>query len=341
MAGLDGLADSHLLGLGHDGSPEDLLALASDRFSAAALLPGSDREPGRLRLSRHSELIGPYLVDAATRSAVGLPPTVHQAWCVRCPRERGARPWPGGGDRYGIARAFPDGLPVREEDRVVQWLVAAARRLGGVLVVAGSGATLSPEPESAVDLTVWSDRWVEPAALLTAVRRAAPSAHLSSDDAVEWQGPAVTADAVDIFRGAPVPGGQGIDEVLSRAGLADDALRAWVHAEADAYDAAMLAAPPSSDRFGVVADLGADGTLLVEAGPEEIRPPAAERAGATVAYLVHWEPLDPEENERERPSFDQKVARRRAAEVVRAAARSVQTLVGGVVVDEVELTTRV
>ena len=60
-------------------------------------------------LARLSTLTGPYAVEA--EDAVSLRPADdgrRYAYVLVAPRERGAKPYPGG-DRDGLKRAFPDG----------------------------------------------------------------------------------------------------------------------------------------------------------------------------------------------------------------------------------------
>src|SRR5690606_61703 len=129
---------------------------------------GRSRQPAgpagarALRLSRLSTLEGPYAVDRGAATGVCLRAGVGIAYVVQAPVERGDPPGSGGGDRDGLRRAFPDGLPVRDEQRTVAWLVDAARRLGGGVRVVGSRGPvlLVPDPAAAVDVTVWSDIWL-------------------------------------------------------------------------------------------------------------------------------------------------------------------------------------
>ena len=73
-------------------------------------------------------------------------------------------------------------MPVREEERVLQWLVAAARRLGGAVRIGDNGIVLVPDVDSAIDLTVYSDRWLEPDEALAVVQQVHPRARLERGD---------------------------------------------------------------------------------------------------------------------------------------------------------------
>ena len=273
--------------------------------------------------------------------SLGLPATSTLAYILVCPRERGEKPYPGG-DRDGLKRAFPDGMPIREEERVLQWMVAAARRLGGSVRTGENGTVLTPDVDSAIDLTVLSDSWLEPAEALAVVQSVQPRARLSEADR-----------HVDRTRPrrrprrpwSPRLGGRGgrsraVAPRWSSYGVADEAERQRLMDEASAYDELMLAVPPVPEAYGVLVDLGHDGMLSVEAGVETALPPLMRDLPWTrdgvVAYRVHWEPPFIEELEAERPSFEHRVARSRAAPLVQAVARVVHAAIGGEIADEAD-----
>ncbi len=293
-----------------------------------------------LRLARLSTLAGPYGIEQHDAIALGLPASTVTVWLLDAPRERGERPWPGG-DRDGFKRAFPDGLPVREEERVLQWLVAAARRLGGA-VRTQTGVVLTPDPDAATDLTVLTDRWVEPADVLAVVQRVQPRAYLSVPTPGSWAGPTVLAGrgSQGAVGGAPESGGSGLRAALELHGVADEDERNRLMAEADAYDELMLAAPPPAEAFGVLVDLGVDGMLAVEVAACEQLPPLMEDLPWTkdgvVAYRVRWEPFEIEQMEQEKPSLEHRVARSRSAPLVASVAKALQAVVGGEVADEAD-----
>ncbi len=356
------LADRHLLALPADVGADEVEVLAASRFrkvrwvepSAEAtttrtgMLPAvtaafgirtvARQEPtAALRLARLSTLAGPYTVTTQDALALGLPATTATVWVLDAPRERGEAPWPGG-DRDGLKRAFPDAMPVREEERVLQWLVAAARRLGGS-VRTQTGVVLTPDPDAAIDLTVLTDRWAEPEEVLAVVRRVQPRAYLSQAVPGSWHGPdPVTTRGTDP-RGIPL-GDPGLRTALELNGVADADERRRLMAEADAFDQAMLADPPPAESFGVLVDLGVDGMLAVEVAACEQVPPLMEdlewaRAGL-VAYRVRWEPFEIEHIEQERPPLEHRVARQRSAPQVAALAKAVQAAVGGEIADEAD-----
>ncbi len=334
----------HLLALPGGIGPDEVEVLALSRFPSArwerpARIPSGRRASGAargavpvatlgvLRLGRLSTLTGPFAVDRARAARLGLPAGTEVAFVVDCPRERAEAP-AFGGDRDGLRRAFPLAAPVREEGRVVQWLVAAARRLGGA-VRTESGVVLEPEMDAALDLVVLTDRWVEPPAVLAAVRRAAPHARIDGTGAADPQRATTSA--------AQRTGAALAERPLSGLGIADAAERRRLHAEADAFDAHMRANPPAPETFGVLVDLGLDGLVVVEVAVEHELPTVLAGLpwthGEVVAYQARWEPPDVEEMETERPSLPHRVARGRAARVVRGIARELQAEVGGEIAD--------
>jgi hypothetical protein len=279
-----------------------------------------------LRLTASTVLVGPYAPRFTDGFGTGLPDRTAYVFDVTCVRERGEPPYPGGGDRDGLGRAFPVGLPTGEEGVVVDWLVAAARRLAGAIRVDLGGAvspevTLVPDPDANVDLTLFTDVWLEPEAAETLLRQVEPSARLATTG-VEWEGPPKIAYD---------PEALGIGE------LSEDQVRAVQNA-ADEVDMAALSQPMTLEGYAVLVDLGPDGVVAVEVGAEPIVPLALEglpwTAGGALAYHVRWEAPDLEASQREDPPLAPVLARTRALGVVGEIAAALQHAVGGEVADE-------
>lgn len=328
----------HVLALPPDAGPEVVEILARSRFPRAAWEPmtptaasrhapagrGSQTagQPGVLRLSRHSTVVGPFTVDRDAAADRRLP--AGRAYVIEAPVERGDKPWPGGGDRNGFGRAFPDGLPVRDELRVLDWAVGVARRLGGAVRIGMAngteGALLTPEPAAAVDLTVWSDLWLDPEAALAVMRQALPRAYLNLPNG-RWYGP---------------PPGIGTTAAPGAEVLTAEQ-RSALHAAADEFDRVAMENPPPIEAFGALADLDLDGMVALEVSGETTLPPVVASlpwaTNGAVAYRVRWEPADLRDLESEGPSILHRVARGRAAPLVAAVARAVHATVGGEMTD--------
>lgn len=358
------IRDRHLLGLPEGIATDEVEVLAISRFAQAHWEESTQEVPQQrgfvrpvtaalgiravsaapavraLRLARLSTLSGPFSVTPEDAVGLGLPASTTVVYDLDCPRERGERPYPGG-DRDGLKRAFPDGLPVREEERVVQWLVACARRLGGAVRIGGSGVVLTPDVDGAIDLTLLTDRWLEPAEALGVVQTVVPRARLS-EPASRWEGPmaGVGRGSTSGAGGITEAGGSGLRAALEQHGVADEAERARLMAEAAAFDELMVASAPPAESYGILVDLGVDGTISVEAAAETELPPLLRdlpwTADGVVAYRVHWEPLLVEELEMEKPSFPHKVARGRAAPQVQAVTRALHGVLGGEIADEAD-----
>lgn len=332
----------HVLAFHGQAGPQELEVLAKSRFpraewerdaSTMLLRPVTGSRPetpppstGTLRLSRHSTLRGPYSVDRGTGMETGLP--AGTAYLIDAPVERGECPWPGGGDRNGLGRAFPDGLPVRDEARVLDWAIAVARRLGGVLRIGPRadgtpGVLLTPDSSAAVDLTVWSELWLDPEATLAVMSQVLPRAYLNLSGC-RWGGP---------------PRGTG-DRPVRGAEVLTVEQRAGLHLAADDYDIAALKDPAPMRGYGAVADLALDGMVALEVSGETTLPPVVKShpwaVHGAVAYRIKWEAADLHDLESEYPSPQHRVARDRAAPLVAEVARGVYAAVGGVITDMME-----
>lgn len=328
----------HLLLLPADVDAEEVETLAVSRFTTArwelapdGVLPvlpvarAAAGAPGVLRTSRHSTVTGPYA------PAPGTSPDVAMVFDVVTPRERGSVPILGGGDRDGLQRAFPAGVPMREEERVVIWLVAVARRLGGSLrldvgnpaMAGGLGVLVEPDPEAAVDLTVYSDVWLEPNAALGLVHRVHPRTTLATTG-TSWQGPPQGIADMPLYRG----------EDLSAE------RRRQLHASAEEFDVAALSGAHVLDGYGLLVDLGADGLIAVEVGGEDQLPPLLRglpwTTDGAVTYRVRWEPPDLEDSQLECSPPAHRAARARAMLVVAQITRALHKAAGGEVADEAE-----
>lgn len=348
----------HVLAVPGDVTVDELEVLAISRFAAtrwdvtpAAILPGDvtsapqgprakGGEPGTLRVSRHATVSGPH-APQGDGFDLGLPPGHAMAFDIVCHRERGEPPF-SIGDRDGVGRAFPQGLPEREEGRLVTWLVAVARRLGGVLRVdvgglwepgstangrpgprPGTGVLLTPDPDATVDMSVYSGVWLEPEAALATVRPLHPRTRLATEGE-EW--------------GGPPPGIA--DRPLYPGEKMDPERRRKVHAAAEAFDIVALKGPQVLNGYGLLIDLGVDGIVVVEVSGEEHLPPVLRglpwTADGAVRYRVHWEPPDQIEANQEQPGMEHRVARKRAAELVARITGAVHEAVGGEIADEDE-----
>ncbi|GAB3563860.1 hypothetical protein [Spelaeicoccus albus] len=336
-----GLAQFHLLLIDEDTGPGDVVTLVH------TLLPhASAAEDGGLRLSRHSTLLGPLPISAADAGALGVR-GAGTVFALRSPVERETEPPPDWmSSRDGLEKAFPAGLPNRDEGRYFGLLVDVARRLGATIRVADDASSparpgwasggvklLTPDPEDAVNLTVYSTYWLTPETLLPVVQHTLPGAELQAGLA-EWEGPAsgVVDDPAD-----PVVR----DELTIEE-------RTRLHADADQFDAEAMAGDPELEGYGITALLpGSAGDVDPENPPggyieilvrvEEEPVPAlsgVDRAGMDlVAYEVRWmDSLSQRFVGDRSPEFDSE--RRASRRYVERVAVGVVEATSGVIVDE-------
>lgn len=328
-----GLYVRHLLGVTDDVAPDEIEALASSRFPATVwesvpteeqTASGRRLQAGTLRVSRYTEISGPYAPRTEDGLGLGFDRPVDMVYVVVCPRERGAVPFAGGGDRNGLSRVFAEGLPIREERRLSNWLVAAARRLGGTVrfdVADQVERFVVPDPAASVDVTVYSDVWLDPDAALSVCRRANGGAVRASTGG-PWEGPTAST---------------GIIPVLPKSPLTPDQL-AELHRKADAFDIAALSSPRALSAYAVEVPLGRDGLVSVEVAGVEKAPIVLRGAdwaqGGAITYLIRWTPEDLVDWQREIPSFDHRLARTRATGVVAQLAKVIYEAVGGEIADQ-------
>ena len=317
------LSAMHLLLVPSTVHPDDVGDLVRSR------VPGSDLgRTGFASLGRYSRLSGPYelSMEEAVDAAVPMPWTV--VYALGSPIEREDPPLPDLDDRDGFARAFPRGLPWREEGRALHLLVAMARRISGAVRVAGGGGLIQPDPDRAVDVIVHSPYWLDPDVLLGVVQRALPTARLDVEGA-DWNGP-----SDDSYSGTAVA------DYLAENPISTQELAA-LHHLADKHDMTTLAGEHVIDGFAIAGELGAGGgdgavEVLVHVGrerePAVIGHPWAE--SPFVTYEVRWASTAWEERERRLPTAGYLASRDRVQPVVRAVARVIVEATGGVVTDE-------
>lgn len=314
------LRDRHLLLVPTVVDAGDVDALVRTR------LPDTDLYGTRsVRIGRHATLTGPYVLATENCVSAGIPAPWTVAYALEAPQERDDAPPVGLQDRDGLSRVFPDGLPVRDEGRGLDLLVALARRLGGVVRIAGHatpGDLIQPDPAQSVDLTVHTAQWLEPETLMAVLGREVPEVRLAVE-AAPWTGPT-----------SPDPEFTGADGDLS---LDPETARA-LHAAADLYDAQALAGEDTLDAYAAIVALPDGGDVDVLVHVDEQPPPALRHLswaqGPVVVYEVRWACADPEQAERETPTPEHVLARERAVPVVSVVTRAVVEAVGGVILDE-------
>lgn len=298
----------HLLVVPADVAPADVEALAVSRFpGAVAALDGVDLADG-------CRLVGPF--SAPRVPELGLPAWPHRVYLTHAPRQRGAevpRELRGRGD---LLDAFADGEPIGTERDVVEFLLAAARRLGGAVRVEGRWG-LVMTPPARPDLVLYSDTWLDPGRLVEVLAGRLPG----------LQVPEAAADPPPPRVPLHAPPGLSEDE------------RRWLHAEADAFDAAALLTSDDAPGYGATVH-AEDGSVFsvavepVEQVPLVVTPLPWAHAGA-VCYEVRHHAAEPDPSATRPRGVDLRTPRALdPVPVIDAAALALLDAVGGEVVDD-------
>lgn len=303
-------------------TPEEVEALAVSLWEDAGWVA-----PGRLRLTGQAELHGPFRLDQAAREMLQLPAHSRIAFRLDCPQQRSGAL---AEELRGIdllTDAFAASEPSGLEYEALSGVLAMCRRLGGSLRVDpgnrakdSAAQLLSPDADSAVNLTVYSPYWIKKDSLqklLTPVL-----GELSSNP------------------GAPEPPTRSQQrlkreaEALVTSQLGEEKL-AWIAAEAAAFDKEIGSQLNNSEAFALYGSLGvgADFFIGVEAG---LQVPLSLRFhpnhGKPFAlYQLQW--LGQPQGNR-RLTRVERVARMKVIHAFEDAARLIAQLAAGTVVDE-------
>lgn len=175
----------HLLALPLEATGDEVEALVVSVWNEAGWAG-----PGVLHLTEGATLEGPWTMQDTVRESLGISSDATRFWLLRCPVQRGAVPNPQLVLIDEWAQAFPQGMPVGTEYATLQVLRRVARRLGGQLRLAGLGKVLAPDPDSAINLRLYTDRFFEPSEMLAVLRRHFAQVEVPPGNSVVVDGPA-------------------------------------------------------------------------------------------------------------------------------------------------------
>ncbi|EEH64564.1 hypothetical protein HMPREF0044_0301 [Gleimia coleocanis DSM 15436] len=151
---------AHLLLLGDDVDPRELEALAVSIWATAHWAG-----PGQLFLFEGASLKGPFKFTANDTATLEVPAELPQAWILDVTPER----VPDTGVFIGVqdtwSQVFSGEHPAGNELGALNAVRRIAKRLAGAIRVAGQVKLVQPDPESAVNLRVYSNRWLDSADL--------------------------------------------------------------------------------------------------------------------------------------------------------------------------------
>ena len=157
--------------------------------------------PGRLRLTAHAGLVGPWPWSTRQARGQGLP-------------DRDL-------DLYALDRQVSDPL-------VLGWMTAAARRSGGAVISADRRQVIVPDAGASVDLTLWTGTVMASADLVSTVRPLLAGSRLGRVEPLPDGGYAVTSRFE--FDGALTVTAQGRNEVpVAVAGIPWGGYGPWTY----------------------------------------------------------------------------------------------------------------
>lgn len=179
--------------------------------------------PGVMRLGEGHIATGPFEVGEAHLAELEIHAAKAEAYSVA--RGDGLRDVRGAaptsyGDRDGIARAFPHALPQGEELRIVQWMVAAARKTGGG-VLADGRQPLVPDPAASVNLALYAAHALLPGDVLPMLRSLIATADVTADQATPDGSPRYTLVGSTAYDGSIVIDVERVDRVPRALGSLD------------------------------------------------------------------------------------------------------------------------
>jgi len=179
--------------------------------------------PGAMRLGEGHIATGPFEVGEAHLAELEIPAATAEAYSVA--RGDGLRDVRGTAptsydDRDGIARTFPHALPQGEELRIVQWMVASARKTGGG-VLADGRQPLVPDPAASVNLALYAAHPLQPGDVLPMLRSLIATADVSADQATPDGSPRYTLVGSTAYDGSIVIDVERVDRVPRALGSLD------------------------------------------------------------------------------------------------------------------------
>lgn len=276
--------ERHVLAVAGDVTVDDVEALIVTKYPHAYW-----SEPDVLTLTERVHLSGPFVLDAAARQELELPAEASFAYLLTCPPERGG-PVPAELAAVGgMLAAFADGAVEGREASVLEALLALGRRLGAV-VRTSTGHVLEPPEWAGVDLRVYAPVWLYPDALVYVLHSALPGIQVPDEPRT---GP--------LPPGSPREASQLADRSGHDVAQLDDSERAWLHAEADAFDAHALAEPEVLESYGANWSYPSGGVITVSVEPAHQIPPGVlaglehepDADDGAMVYELRWHPDDP------------------------------------------------
>lgn len=147
----------HVLAVPDGVSEADIFDLARWRFPRVTRLADTT-----MQFSRYAAVSAVHQATPAELAELVVPMDCPNLYYAHVRVERGAPPW----DHHLEVRdpaslIFADGLPVRDEERIVNWFIDVARQVGGSLLL--DGQPYRPDPQAGLGADLISESWLTPA----------------------------------------------------------------------------------------------------------------------------------------------------------------------------------
>ncbi|MGI6786599.1 MAG: hypothetical protein ACOX5I_08350 [Gleimia sp.] len=263
----------HLFVMGPDVDPRELEALAVSIWEDAGWTA-----PGMLRLTEGATLSGPWKISKETRTKIGTPARMEQAWIVDVEPTR-TDPAPDFlKESDDIARAFPNGMPAGREFEVIQAFQRMARRLAGAIRVSPSGEIIEPDADSAVSILVYAPRWVDEDDLAKLLKPYFPD----------------IVDSQDADQLAPIDSpnrAQSREELASKMDIPEDEMERIAEITRAADEKAM-AEDFVVHGYSLIASAGNKSRVHITVSPAQFTPASLRfeqwPQGSAVEYGIHW-----------------------------------------------------
>lgn len=325
---LETAAPFHLLAVDEDVQPQEIDILAEQVWNDCSRLG-----PGLLELTKEAFLTGPWHLTPEAVVGLGLPLNLKFAYLASVPALRGDPVPPELRGSDPMWDAFPDGAPENLELEVLLGLRRMARRLAGALRFS-TGPIIVPDPDSAVSMRVLSEVWLDPTACLQVVQEVAPTAVLldegkSSDDAPRSRREVILTTAEERANYDP-------DGLRSRiqSDLSPDE-RAWLHAEAEAYDEAAMSMPAIYDAYAISIDVPPLSAVnLVVQGTTAIPHALGHKEDGCVSYSLEWITGDMTLTQENKPKRAYRLNRLEVIETIETVAKAIADATYGAILDQ-------
>lgn len=323
---LEAASPFHLLAVGDDVEAEEIDILASQIWPRCMR-----RGAGLLELTEDAYFTGPWRLTPEAIVKLGLPLHLKSAYIISVPALRG-KPVPQWlWERDPLWDAFREGGPEGLELEVLEGTRRMARRLGGALRLS-TGTVIVPDPDSAVDMRVFSEVWLEPAACLQVVKQVFPQAKLELDALPNLK---QNSEIDGVLATPEERANYDPDGLRARVqkGVSPDE-RAWLHAEAEAFDEAAMSMPEVLEVYAISVDITPISEVHVIVSGETAIPPAlGHREDGCISYELQWLAPDMAMTEMNKPRRAYRLDRLKAIEAIEKLAKPLAEATSGVIID--------